>query len=102
MCIRDSYEVLEAGDSTTALRLAAEHMGRIDVLLSDVVVPGGMSGPQVAEQVRAWQPALRELYMSGYTDAAIAHHAAFEPGQGLLQKPFTPEMLARDVWRVLQ
>ncbi len=94
------YQVLEAGDGATALRIASEHMARIDVLLTDVVMPGGMSGPQVAERLIAHHPGLAVLYMSGYTDTALAHHAAFEHRPALLQKPFVPAGLLRAVWQV--
>jgi PAS domain S-box-containing protein len=91
------YRVLEAGDGASALQIAAQN-GPIDVLLTDVIIPGGMSGPQVAEQVHRRHPDLQVLYMSGYTDAAIAHHAGLDPGQALLQKPFTVNGLAQAVW----
>ena len=91
------YRVLEAGDGAAALRIAAQ-AGAIDVLLTDVIIPGGMSGPQVAEQVQLRHPDLQVLYMSGYTDAAIAHHAGLDPGQALLQKLFTLNGLAQAVW----
>ena len=90
--------MLEAGDSETALRIAAE-TEQIDVLLTDVIIPGGMSGPQVAEQVHLQHPDLQVLYMSGYTDATIAHHAGLDPGQAVLQKPFTLNELAQAVWK---
>jgi two-component system cell cycle sensor histidine kinase/response regulator CckA len=92
------YQVLEAHDGATALHIAAAHRGQIDVLLTDVIMPGGLSGPQVAEQLLTQQAGLRVLYMSGYTDTMIAHHAAFDPRQNLLQKPFTPTGLVRAVW----
>jgi DNA-binding NtrC family response regulator len=91
------YSVLEAGNGADALRIAAQ-VELIDVLLTDVIIPGGMSGPQVAEQVQIQHPNLQVLYMSGYTDAAIAHQAGLDPGQTLLQKPFTLNGLVRAVW----
>jgi PAS domain S-box-containing protein len=91
------YCVLEAGDGVAALRIAAQ-TELIDVLLTDVIIPGGMSGPQVAQQMHLQHPDLQVLYMSGYTDAAIEHHAGLNPGQALLQKPFTVQGLARAVW----
>jgi two-component system, cell cycle sensor histidine kinase and response regulator CckA len=95
------YAVLEAEDGATALRIASGHQGWIDVLLTDVIMPGGMSGPQLAEQLLGQRPGLRVLYMSGYTDTAIAHHTAFDPRQNLLQKPFTAGGLAHRIWNML-
>ncbi|HET9223566.1 MAG TPA: PAS domain S-box protein [Roseiflexaceae bacterium] len=92
------YRVLEAGDGAAALQIAAQ-TGAIDVLLTDVIIPGGMSGPQVAGHVQLRHPDLQVLYMSGYTDAAITHHAGLEPGRALLQKPFTVSGLAQAVWK---
>ena len=60
-----------------------------------------MSGPQLAEQLLGQRPGLRVLYMSGYTDTAIPHHATFDPRQELLQKPFTAGVLAHRIWNVL-
>jgi two-component system, cell cycle sensor histidine kinase and response regulator CckA len=91
------YDVLEAGDGAAALRIAAQ-TEVIDVLLTDVIIPGGMSGPQVAGQVQLQHPDLQVLYMSGYTDAAITHHTGLDPGQALLQKPFSVNRLAHAVW----
>jgi PAS domain S-box-containing protein len=91
------YYVLEAGNSADALRIAAQ-AELIDVLLTDVIIPGGMSGPQVAKQVRIQHPNLQVLYMSGYTDAAITHQAGIDPDQALLQKPFTLNGLVHAVW----
>jgi PAS domain S-box-containing protein len=94
------YLVLEADDGVAALRIAADHQGQIDVLLTDVIMPGGLSGPQVAKHLFDHQPGLRVLYMSGYTDAMIAHHTAFASRHNLLQKPFTSVGLAHAVWNV--
>jgi two-component system cell cycle sensor histidine kinase/response regulator CckA len=69
-------------------------------LLTDVVMPG-LSGPEVAERVRLSRPEVKVLYMSGYTDDAIVHHGALDPGTAFLQKPFTPEVLARKLKQVL-
>ncbi len=85
------YHVPEAHDGRSALRIATDHQGQIDVLLTDVIMPGGLSGPQVANRLLDQQPGLRVLYMSGYTDAMIAHHAAFDSRQNLLQNPLPPQ-----------
>ncbi len=94
------YVVLEAKSGEEALRRAARHPGRIDVLLTDVVMPG-LSGPQLAERVAASHPELRVLYISGYTDDAIVHHGVLDPGVNFLQKPFTQAALGHRMAEVL-
>jgi DNA-binding NtrC family response regulator len=80
--------------------MAAEHHGRIHLLLADVVMPE-MSGPQALEQIRERRPNMKVLFMSGYTDEAMAHHGILDSGAPFLQKPFLPEALARKVREVL-
>jgi CheY-like chemotaxis protein len=93
---RQGYSVLEAQNGQEALRLMAHHPGPIDLLLTDVVMPG-MSGKALAEQGLALIPHLKTLFMSGYTDETIAHHGVIDPGVAFLQKPFSPVSLARKV-----
>jgi PAS domain S-box-containing protein len=90
------YTVLEATDGADALRVAGEHSGAIDLLLTDVVMPQ-LGGTVLAERLRDLLPRLRVLFMSGYTDHTIVRHSLLEPGVAFLQKPFTPELLARKV-----
>ena len=94
------YKVLEAGTGRAALELAERHPGPIDLLLTDVIMPG-MSGRELAAELLASRPGARALYMSGYTDDAIIHHGVLEPGLAFLQKPFPLEALARKVREVL-
>jgi len=101
MLERSGYRVLEAANGDAALRLAARHSGPIDLLLTDVVMPG-LSGRQLATQLSELRPRLRVLYMSGYTDDAVVNHGMLEPGIHYLQKPFTREGLARKVHEVLR
>jgi PAS domain S-box-containing protein len=94
------YRVLEAPDGEVALRVAADAGAGIDLLLTDVIMPG-LSGPALADRLRAERPGIRVLYMSGYTDDALGPHGVLEPGLNYLQKPFTPDVLAQKVRQVL-
>ena len=95
------YTVLEAADGIAALNIAQRAHGKIDLLLTDVVMPG-MSGTQVAEKVTALHPETKVLYMSGYTDFAVEHHQIPQQGRLLLRKPFTQQSLARKVREALE
>jgi two-component system cell cycle sensor histidine kinase/response regulator CckA len=95
------YKVIEASDGIAGLRVSEEHQGNIEILITDVVMPG-MSGRELAKRVAAARPNIRVLYLSGYTEDAIIHEGALEPGTGFLQKPFTLQVLARKVREVLQ
>ena len=97
---RYGYAVLEAPNGDTALRLAAKHHGPIHLLLTDVIMPG-LSGRELAEQLAQLRPDMKVLYVSGYADNAMVHHGILESGVAYLQKPFTPETLARRVRDVL-
>jgi two-component system cell cycle sensor histidine kinase/response regulator CckA len=94
------YTVLEASDGVEALRVAGENLGAIDLLLTDVVMPQ-LGGTALAERLRDMYPRLKVLFISGYTDQTIIHHSLLELGAAFLQKPFTPELLARKVREVL-
>jgi two-component system, cell cycle sensor histidine kinase and response regulator CckA len=90
------YSVLEARDAPTALALAAKSEAPIDLLLTDVVMPG-MSGRALAEKLGALRPDMKILYMSGYPDGAIVTHGVLNPGMFILRKPFTRDVLLRRV-----
>jgi len=87
------YRVLEAGSAADALTLAAEAREPIDLLLTDVVMPG-MGGPALAERLVRGRPGLRVLYISGYAEEAIQRHGSLPAGGALLEKPFTADELA--------
>ena len=94
------YKVLEADRGDTALRIAAAHAGRIDLLISDIVLPG-MAGQELGKQLLAHNPATKVLYLSGYTEEAVIHQGMLDAGAAFLQKPFMLQALARKVRDVL-
>jgi PAS domain S-box-containing protein len=97
---RLGYRVLAAGGGAEALRVAEEHTGPIDLLVTDVVMPQ-MSGRQVAEALRRRRPGLRVLYVSGHTNDARVRHGVEEAEVAFLQKPFSEADLAAKVRQVL-
>jgi len=94
------YRVLDAADGPSALELSARHAGEIDVLVTDVVMPG-MSGRELAERLAPTRPRMKVLYTSGYTDDAMVRQGVLNAGVAFLQKPFVPDTLARKVRDVL-
>jgi PAS domain S-box-containing protein len=94
------YTVLEAATGEEALQRVEQHSAAIHLLVTDVVMPG-MNGRELAARLIVDYPALEVLYLSGYTDEAIAHHGVLQAGIELLHKPFTPDTLARRVREVL-
>jgi len=100
---RNGYTVLEAADGPAALALVDGDAGgrHIELLLTDVIMPG-MSGRELADQLKSRRPEVRVLFMSGYTDDAVVRHGMLEPGLAYLEKPFRPQSLLRKVRSVLQ
>jgi DNA-binding response OmpR family regulator len=94
------YTVLDAPDGDKALQLVPEHNGPIDLLLTDVVMPG-MSGKSLAEKLVQLRPGLKILFMSGYTENAIARHSVLGPGIEFIQKPFSLTAIAARIREVL-
>ena len=88
------YRVLEAHDGPSALRLLERQVGHVDLLFSDVVLPGGMTGAIVAEEARKLRPGLKVLFTTGYARNAIVHHGRLDPGVELITKPFSYADLA--------
>lgn len=97
---KQGYKVIEAENGGEAFEACAHHKGKINLLLTDVVMPG-MSGRELAEKLLCWQPEMKVLYMSGYTDDAMIRYGVLEAGMNFMQKPFSMEALAQKVRQVL-
>ncbi len=95
------YRVLEAPDGDEALRVFGAHAAEVDLLLTDVVLPGKVRGRELSERITAIRPEVKVLYMSGYTENSIVHHGRLDDGVQLIGKPFKRDMLARKVAEVL-
>jgi PAS domain S-box-containing protein len=94
------YAIITANSGAEALEICGQQPGKIDLLLTDVVMPE-MSGPQLAERLAKSYSKMKVLFVSGYSDDAIVHHGVLDSQSAFLQKPFTPEALARKVREVL-
>jgi two-component system cell cycle sensor histidine kinase/response regulator CckA len=97
---RAGYVVIDAESGEDALQLSSEHSGRIDLLLSDVVMPA-IDGPELARRLLVERPTMRVLFMSGYTDERLSSHRVNRAFSELLPKPFTAEALTVRVRAVL-
>jgi CheY-like chemotaxis protein len=93
------YRVIEAIDAPEALRLLDGH--RPDLLFTDIVLPGGMTGRVLADRVREKYPNVPVLYTTGYTRNAIVHQGRLDPDAPLLNKPYTQQDLAKKVRQLL-
>ena len=94
------YRVVEAPNGVEACLLVSQEMDRVDMLLTDIVMPG-MGGRELAQHLSVIKPGLRILFMSGYTDDIGIFSGLPRETTGFLQKPFTPEKLAQTVRRIL-
>jgi len=98
---QDGYTILQARSGENALEVWRWHGSKVDLLLSDVVLPGELSGPQLAARLRAEKPALRAVLATGYGKDSVGQ----DPGQGsplaVLAKPYTPKALLRAVGEAL-
>ncbi|RME69430.1 MAG: PAS domain S-box protein, partial [Chloroflexi bacterium] len=94
------YTLLVAQNGEEAVQLAAAYPGHIDLLLTDVVMPG-LSGPELAEQLQASRPGLKVIFMSGYTEATVARHGILDDRVPYVQKPFSPTVIAYKIREVL-
>ncbi len=100
LLVRLGYSVTEAASGRAGLALGSDDTRHFDLALCDVIL-GDMSGPAVAEALRALRPSIRVLYMSGYTDEAIVNTGVLDEGKPFLRKPFTPMQLAKRIREVL-
>jgi two-component system, cell cycle sensor histidine kinase and response regulator CckA len=96
----EGYRVLEAGDGREALKLIEGGVARVDLIITDVAMPT-MNGRELADRVKRLRPALPVLFMSGYTDDEMVRRGLIEPDHPFLSKPFTPEVLASKVRRLI-
>jgi signal transduction histidine kinase/ActR/RegA family two-component response regulator len=94
------FQVIEAATAEEGLR-SVENGARIDLLFTDVVLPGGFSGRQLSDKVLKLRPSLPVLFTTGYTRNAIVHHGRLDPGVELLNKPYTQQDLARKIGELL-
>lgn len=97
----EEYTVLSASNTEDAVRIFREHGGKIDLLLTDVVIPQ-VGGAELAEILSEIDPELQVLFMSGYTDDAISHQGVLKSGIAFLEKPFLPDMLLERVGDILE
>jgi CheY-like chemotaxis protein len=95
-----NYAVIEAEDAARALQLI-EMVPNIGLLFTDVGLPGGVTGRQLAEAARRLRPELRVLFTSGYARNAIVHHGRLDPGIDLISKPFSAAALASKIRELL-
>jgi PAS domain S-box-containing protein len=97
---RQGYTVLAAARPTEALELARDHVGTIDAIISDVIMPE-MSGPQLVQQLQELHDGMPALFVSGYTAETVTERGGLPPGSGFLEKPFTADLLQEAVRRLL-
>jgi CheY-like chemotaxis protein len=94
------YNVLPAANAAAALEILGRGH-KIDLLFTDVVMPGGMNGRQLSDEARRRQPGLKVLFTTGYTRNAIVHHGRLDPGVEMIGKPFTYQELGARIRAVL-
>jgi CheY-like chemotaxis protein len=94
------YVALEAGDGPEGLEVLRSK-ARVDLLITDVGLPGGLNGRQVAEAARAMRPELKVLFITGYAEHAVLNHSHLDPGMQVVTKPFAVEELGRKISAIL-
>jgi CheY-like chemotaxis protein len=100
MLTKHGYMVLAAASAEEALLVAEQHQGDIDLLLTDVVMPG-KSGKELSIDIATMRPSTKVVFMSGYSQDLIVHQGVLEEGVHLVEKPFTADALLRKVRDVL-
>lgn len=95
------YHVITAISGAEALKAWPEHADRVDLLLTDMVMPDGVSGRELAQQLRATKPELKVLFSSGYSTELVGRDALLQDGKNFLPKPYNPDKLARTVRKCL-
>ena len=95
------YKTLQASDAMSAIRIL-DRANRIDLLISDVGLPGGMNGRQLADAVREQRPGLQVLFITGFAESAAVGDGSMEPGMEVLTKPFSLDVLAAKVKAMLR
>ena len=90
------YTVLEAGNSQSGLQIVKSSV-RIDLLLTDVGLPGGMNGRQLADAARERRPGLKVLFLTGYAESVVAGNSGMEQGMEIMSKPFALDKLVAKV-----
>ncbi len=95
------YTAIEAADGPTGLKIMQSDV-RIDLLVSDVGLPGGMNGRQMADAGRALRPELKVLFITGYAENAVIGNGHLEPGMQLMTKPFVMEVLASRIRQIIE
>jgi PAS domain S-box-containing protein len=101
MLERHGYRVLEASDGAEAMRVWREHAGQVALLLTDLVMPGGMGGQQLARQLQEERPGLEVVFTSGYSGDIAGRELSLRSGENFLQKPCTADQLLAAVRRSL-
>ncbi len=95
------YDLIEAENGKKALQVCKKDSEKpIHLLITDVIMPN-MGGSELAKKLKKMKPNMKVLYISGYTDIAIVHHGVLDEGVPFLQKPFSPQVLARQVREIL-
>ncbi len=95
------YKVLECSNGRTALELWEQHRKKIELLFTDMILPDGMTGPELAEILQASKPGLKVIYTSGYNTEKLSHGAPLQEGLNFIQKPFHARKLAETVYDCL-
>lgn len=98
---RQGYQVLEAAHGIEALNIASQHTGPIHLLLTDMVMPGGMTGRELAGQLRKHRPGIPAIFTSGYSVDTAGENLSLQANDAFIQKPVTPQELLATIQKCL-